>query len=199
MDVVLSDVPFAKGNVSDLENVVLSTYRTILVSSGARGHTGGLYNPGALYSEMRKGPAFVMVEESACPAWRPYPKRSIVEEPITHLSLPDWQRTLQRQRGERERAHGTLDDGDESDDCMLASYPRGGLVAMRADAPLSVPISHVRRTPEDQMEAQKRRARRIVQARENVMRLRAAGDDAWSSAGIGISAINQWGGSGNDQ
>lgn len=199
MDVVLSDVPFAKGNVSDLENVVLSTYRTILVSSGARGYTGGIYNPGVLYSEMRKGPAFVMVEEGVCPAWRPYPKRSIVEEPITHLSLPDWQRTLQRRRGERERAHGALDDGDESDECMLASYPRGGLVAMRADAPLSVPISHVRRTPEDQMEAQKRRARRIVQARENVMRLRAAGDDAWSSAGIGISAINQWSGSGNDQ
>ena len=192
MDVVLSDVAFAKGNVSDLKDVVLSTYRTILDSSGARGYSGGLYNPGLLYSEMRKGPAFVMVGEDVRPAWRPYP-----EETITHLSPPDWQRTLQRRRGER--AHGALDDGDESADCMLGSYPRGSLVAMHADAPLSVPILHVRRTPEDQMEAQKRRARRIVQARESVMRLRAAGDDACSGAGIGMLPINQWSGSGNDQ
>jgi len=197
MDVVLSDVPFAKGNVSDLKDVVLSTYRTILDSSGARGYSGGLYNPGLLYSEMHKGPTFVMVDEDVRPAWHPYPKRSIVEEPITHLSPPDWQRTLQRRRGGR--AHGALDDSDESADCTLASYPRGSLVAMRVDAPLSVPILHVRRTPEDQMEAQKRRARRIVQARESIMRLRAAGDDACSGTGIGMLPIDQWSGSGNDQ
>jgi hypothetical protein len=189
MDVVLSDVPFAKGDVSDLKDVVLSTYRTILDGSGARGYSGGLYNPGTLYSEMRKEPAFVMVDKDVRPAWRPYP-----EETITHLSPPDWQRTLQRRRGER--AHGALDDGNGSADCMLVSYPHGSLVAMRADAPLSVPILHVRRTAEDEMEAQKRRARRIVQARESVMRLRAAGDDG---AGIGMLPINQWSGSGNDQ
>jgi hypothetical protein len=187
MDVVLSDVPFAKGNLSDLENVVLSTYRAILVGSGARGYTAELYSPGLLYSEMGSRPAFVIVDEDIHPAWRASRNRSAVEEPITHLSTPDWQRTLQRRRGER--AYGALDD--EPTDRILATYPRGGLVAMRAEAPLSVPVLHVRRTPEERTEGQKQRARRIVQARGSVMRLRAAGDDTGMMAGTEMYPVNQ--------
>ena len=196
MDVVLSDVPFAKGPLSDLENVVLSTYKAILVGCGARGYTEGLYSPGLLYSEMGSGPAFIMMDEDDHPAWRTSAHRSAVEEPITHLSPPDWQRTLQRRHGER--SHGALDDDDDSTDCMLATYPRGGLVAMRTEAPLSVPIFYVRRTPEETMEAQKRRARMIVQARESVMRLRAACEDSGSSGGMDMLPINLWYGSGSD-
>ena len=178
MDVVLSDVPFAKGNLSDLENVVLSTYRAILVGSGARGYTAELYSPGLLYSEMGSRPAFVIADEDIHPAWCASRNRSAVEEPITHLSTPDWQRTLQRRHGEKLGAYGALDDDmDGPSQCMLATYPREGLVAMHAEAPLSVPIFHARRAPEERMEAQKQRARRIVQARGSVMRLRAAGDE----------------------
>jgi hypothetical protein len=91
MDVVLSDVPFAKGNLSNLENVVLSTYRAILVGSGARGYTAEPYNPGLLYSEMVIRPTFVIVDEDVHPAWGACRNRSVVDEPITHLSMPDWQ------------------------------------------------------------------------------------------------------------
>jgi hypothetical protein len=197
MDIVLSDVPFAKGNLSDLENVVLSTYRAILVGSGARGYTGGLYNPGLLYSEMGSRPAFIIVDEDVHPARRGSRNRS-AEEPITHLSTPDWQRTLQRRR--RDRVHDILDDGsgDETGDSMLAPYPRGGLVAMHVEAPPSVPIVHVRRTAEERMDEQKRRARKIVQARGSVMRLRAADDDNSIRAGMEMYPINRWCGSGSN-
>lgn len=175
MDVVLSDVPFARGNLCDLEDVVLSTYRAILIGSGARGYTGGPYSPGLLYSEMPCIPAFGMADGGVHAAGRATPNRH-PGEPITHLSPPDWQRTLQRRLGGG--AHGVLDDdNDASADSIPATSRRGSLVAIRAENPLSVPIFHVRRTSEEQIEAQKRRARRIVQARDSIMRLRAAVDD----------------------
>jgi hypothetical protein len=194
MDVVLSDVPFTKGNLCDLEEVVLSTYRAVLVGCGARGYTGELYHPGLLYSEMHK---FIMVDEDVHPGLRVTSNRRAMEEPVTHLSPPDWQRTLQERLGGG--AHGALNGDNASTDCMLAMSPPGTLVAMRADDPLTVPTFHVQKTAGEKIEAQKRRARRILQARDSVMRLRAACDDAASArAVIEMRPINRWSGSGSD-
>ena len=182
MDVVLSDVPYAKGNLCDLENVVLSSYRAILTDCGSHGYTaGGLYNPGLLYSAMRS--------KQACVASFTSPKRSLLEDPVTHLSPPDWKRVLQR-RLDRE----TLDGDTASADCILQP---GTLVATRVQGPLSAPIFHMGCTPEEKIEAHKRRTRKIIQARESVMRLRAAGDDAAYTA-MNIPTFDRWCGSCNN-
>lgn len=182
MDVVLSDVPFAKGNLRDLEDVVLSTYRAILVACGAHGYTEGVCKPGLLFSEMRNRQTFTTTESN--PAWRSQPRRRPIHDPITHSSPPDWQQTLQR------RLEGRAPDAftGVSPDSMPVTFPCGSLVAMRTEDPLSVPV---RQTPEESIEVQKRRARKIVQARGSAMRLRAAGDDAGSEA-IDMSTVMQW-------
>ncbi|KAI9461561.1 hypothetical protein BJY52DRAFT_1185389 [Lactarius psammicola] len=191
MDVVLSDVPFAKGNLCDLENVVLSTYRAILTGCGSRGYSGGLYNPGLLYSEMRSKQAFIIVEDDTH-AWYTSPKRSPLEDPITHLSPPDWKRVLQRRLGGE-----TPDSDSASADYIPATSLLGTLVATRVRDPLSAPIFHMRCTPEEKIEAQKRRTRKIVQARESAMRLRAAGDDTGYAA-TGMPTFDRWCGSCSD-
>ncbi|KAH9043433.1 hypothetical protein EDB84DRAFT_876809 [Lactarius hengduanensis] len=181
MDVVLSDVPFAKGNLCDLEVVVLSTYRAILAGCGSHGYTGGLYNPGSLYSEMRSKQAFVVVEDT----WHTSRKRSPLEDPVTHLSPPDWKRVLERRLG------GETPDVLDGD-CIPAPL-LGTLVATRVRDPPSTPIFHVRCTPEAKIEAQKRRTRKIVQARESAMRLRAVGDDA-ACAATDMTTFDRWSG-----
>ncbi|KAF8273308.1 hypothetical protein EI94DRAFT_1299272 [Lactarius quietus] len=107
MDVVLSDVPFAKGNLCDLEDVVLSTYRAILTGCSSRGYTMGFYNPGLLYSEMRSKQAFVAVEDDIH-AWYTAPKRSPPEDPVTHLSPPDWKRVYKEGSEERQLTHSIV-------------------------------------------------------------------------------------------
>ena len=193
MDVVLSDVPFAKGNLCDLEDVVLSTYRTILTGCGSRGYTaGGLYNPGLLYSEMRSKQAFVAVEDDTHASYTS-PKRSPLEDPVTHLSPPDWKRVLHRRLGEE--TPDILEGSTASADRILpAPSQRETLVATRVRDPLSAPIFHVGCTPEEKIEAQKRRTRKIIQARESAMRLRAAGDDT-AYAAINMPTFDQWCGS----
>ncbi len=182
MDVVLSDVPFAKGNLCDLEDVVLSTYRAILVGCESRGYTGGLYNPGSLYSEMRNKQASILTEEDAHALCTP-PERSPPDNPVTHLSPPDWKKVLQRRLGE------TLDVA-EADTTSAACSPitalPGTLVATRVRNPLSVPIFHVGCTAEEKIEASERRTKKMSQARGSAMRLRAAEDDGGVFAGIEI-------------
>jgi len=182
MDVVLSDVPFAKGNLRDLEDVVLSTYRAILVGCGTRGYAGGVYTPGLLYAEMRNSGAFVIVDEDVHPPWRT-PRKKSAGGHTAHLSPPDWQRTLQRRVGRG--THGARDGDNALTDGTLSTSPHETLVAMSADDPMSLRAYYVRSTPE----AQRRQARRTVQARESVMRLRAAGDDMGS---VGIGLVNYW-------
>jgi hypothetical protein len=181
MDAVLSDVPFAKGSLCDLEDVVLYTYRAILTGCDSRGYTGGLYNPGLLYSEMRSRQAFVTADDDTRA-----PKRSPPEDPVTYLSPPDWKRLLQRRlRGETPDApDGDTAPADNKPDTSLL----GTLVAMRVGRPLSAPIHF---TPEEKIEAQKRRTRKVLQARESVMRLRAAEDDAAYTA-IDMPTYDQW-------
>jgi len=188
MDVVLSDVPFAKGNLCDLEDVVLSTYRAILTGCGSRGYTGGLYNPGLLYSEMRSKQAFILVEDDTHARYT-LPKRSPLEDPVTHLSPPDWKRVLQRRLGGE--TPDVLDGDTASADCIPATSLLGTLVARRVRDPLSAPIFHMRCTPEEKIEAQKRCTRKIVQARESAMRLRAAGDDAACTA-TDMPTFDRW-------
>jgi hypothetical protein len=190
MDVVLSDVPFAKGNLCDLGDVVLSTYRTILTGRGTRGYSGGLYNPGLLYSEMRSKRASAVVE-GGTHAWYTSPKRCPQEEPVTHLSPPDWKRVLQRRLGGETP---DVPDGDiASTDCIPTtdSLP-GSLVATRVRS-----IFHLRCTPEEKTEAQKRRTRKIAQARGSVMRLRAAEDGA-ACGTIDMPTFDRWCGSSSD-
>ncbi|KAI0255008.1 hypothetical protein BJV78DRAFT_811027 [Lactifluus subvellereus] len=193
MDVVLSDVPFAKGNLCDLEDVVLSTYRAILVACGARGYTEGVCKPGLLFSEMRNRQTLAMMDDDNSPARRSQPRRRPINDPVTHSSPPDWQQTLQR------RLEGRAPDAFNgvSADSMPTTSLCGGLVAMRVEEPLSVPILHFRRTPEETIEVQKCRARKIVQARESAMRLRVARDDAGGEA-IDMSLVMQWCGSRSD-
>jgi hypothetical protein len=181
MDVVLSDVPFAKGNLCDLEEVVLSTYRAILTGHGLR-----KYNPGLLYSEMRSKQASAMVEDDTH-AWYTSPKRSPPEGPVTHLSPPDWKRVLQRRLGGE-----SPDVLDAPADCTPATSRFGTLVATRVQDPPS--IFYVRCTPEEKTEAQRRRTKKIVQARGSAMRLRAAGDDA-ACAAIDMPNVDRWCGS----
>lgn len=186
MDVVLSDVPYAKGNLCDLEDVVLSTYRTILTGCGSRGYTRGSYNPGLLYSEMRSGQTFIKVEEDH--THTPYtttPKRTSLEDPVTHLSPPDWKLVLQRRLG-GERSD-PLDNGVTSADRNFTTT----LVATRIGDPLSAPVYHMRCALEEKIEAQKRQARKIAQARESSMRLRAAGDDAAFTA-MDTPTFDRW-------
>jgi hypothetical protein len=192
MDVVLSDVPFAKGNLCDLEDVVLSTYRDILTSCGLRGYTaGGLYNPGLLYSEMRSKQAFVVVEDDTHASYT-LPKRSPLEDPVTHLSPPDWKQILQRRLGGE--TPDVLDGDTFSADCIPVTSQLGTLVATRVRDPLSAPTFHTDCTPGEKIEAQKRRTRKIIQARESAMRLRAAGDDA-AYAAINRPNFDRWCGS----
>jgi hypothetical protein len=192
MDVVLSDVPFAKGNLCDLEEVVLSTYRTILTGCVSRGYNGGLYNPGLLYSEMRGKQASVMMEGDTH-VWYTSPKGSLPEGPVTHLSPPDWKRVLQRRLG---GLTPNLLDGDTTPaDCTPATSPLGTLVATRSRDPLS--NFYMRCTPEEKTEAQRRRTKKIVQARGSAIRLRAAGDDA-AYAAIDMPTFDRWCGSCSD-
>ncbi|KAH9068472.1 hypothetical protein EDB83DRAFT_2376707 [Lactarius deliciosus] len=188
MDVVLSDVPFAKGNLCDLEVVVLSTYRAILAGCGSHGYTGGLYNPGSLYSEMRSKQAFAVVEENTH-TWYTSPKRSPLEDPVTHLSPPDWKRVLDRRLGG--------ETSDVLDGHCIPAPLLGTLVATRVRDPPSAPMFHVRCAPEAKIEAQMRHTRKIVQARESVMRLRAVGDDA-ACAATDMPTFDRWSGSCSD-
>jgi hypothetical protein len=190
MDVVLSDVPFATGNLCDLEDVVLSTYRAILVARGARGYGSGPDRPGLLYSEMRSRQTFVTMDEDTHPTWRSQPRREPVEDLVTHSSPPDWQRTLQK------RLKGGAPDAfyDISADTISTTSLCGSLVATRGEEPLSVSIFHMRRTPEEGMEEQKRRARKIVQARGSAVRLRAAEEDG-DGLGVEMRFVDQWSGS----
>jgi hypothetical protein len=66
MDVVLSDLSFAKGDLYDLDDVALSTYKAILVDCGAYGYTEGLYKSGLLYLEMCSKQAFVVMTDEDC-------------------------------------------------------------------------------------------------------------------------------------
>jgi hypothetical protein len=188
MDVVLSDVPYAKGNLRDLEDVVLSTYRAILTGCGSRGYTKGSDNPGLLYSEMRSKQAVVTVEDNTH-AWYTAPKKSPPEDPVTHLSPPDWRRVLQRRFG-GERPD-PLDGDATSADSKPTTTLIGTLVATRVGDPLSAPVYRMRCTPEEKIEAQKRYARNIAQARESAMRLRAAGDDAAFTA-MDTPTFDRW-------
>jgi len=192
MDVVLSDVPFAKGNLCDLEDVVLSTYRAILTGCSSRGYTMGFYNPGLLYSEMRSKQAFVAVEDDIH-AWYTAPKRSPPEDPVTHLSPPDWKRVLQRRLG------GETADAFDSDTASADNKPAtslfGTLVATRVGDPVSTPVFHIRCTPEEKIEAQKRHRRKIAHARESAMRLRAAGED---DTALDMPTFDRWCGSCSD-
>ena len=193
IDVVLSDVPFAKGNLCDLEDVVLSTYRAILTSCGSRGYAGGLYNPGLLYSEMRSKQTFITAEDHTH-AWDTASKRSPLDDPVTDLSPPDWKRVLQRRFGGE--TPDTLDGDTAPADNKPVTALLGTLLATRVGDPLSAPVFHMRCTPEEKIEAQKRRTRKIVQARESAMRLRAAEDDA--AAAIGMPNFDRWCGSCSD-
>jgi len=106
---------------------------------------------------------------------------------MAHLSSPDWQRTLQKRLGRGTR--GAPDGDNALTDCTPALSRHGTLVAMRADDPMSLRTYYVRSTPEEKTEAQRRQSRRIVQAGESMMRLRAAADET-GSVGIGLPAVN---------
>jgi hypothetical protein len=190
MDVVLSDVSYAKGNLCDLEDVVLSTYRAILTGCGSRGYTRGSCNPGLLYSEMRSKQAFVTVEDNTH-AWYTAPKRSLPEDPVTHLSPPDWRRVLQGRLGGERPDPLDGDTTSSSADSKPTTTLIGTLVATRVGDPVSAPAYHMRCTPEEKIEAQKRHTRKIAQARESAMRLRAAGDDA-AFAAIATPTFDRW-------
>ncbi|KAI0303693.1 hypothetical protein B0F90DRAFT_1313317 [Multifurca ochricompacta] len=169
MDVVLSDVPFAKGNLCDLEDVVLSTYRAILVSCGARGYTEGLHNSGMLYSEMRNRQVVPTIYDDIHTARHRAHKKALLEGPGAHLSLPDWQRTLQRRLEERRL-------GGDTGPAENIPPKSESLVATRVQDPASVPIVNVQQplSSEERLEAE---AKRIMKARGSVIRFRAAGCD----------------------
>ena len=188
MDIVLSDVPFAKGNLHDLEDVVLSTYRAILTGCDSCRYTGGLYGPGLLYSEMRSRQTFLTVDDDTC-AWYTAPKRSPPEDTVTCLSPPDWKRVLQRRL--REETPDAFDGDIIPADNKPATSLLGTLVATRVGHPLSASTFHMYFTPEEKIEAQKRRTKKVLQARESVMRLRAAEDDAAYTA-LDMPTYDQW-------
>ncbi|KAI0267732.1 hypothetical protein BC834DRAFT_56770 [Gloeopeniophorella convolvens] len=114
------------------------------------------------------------------------PARQLVradDAPVTHLSPPAWQSTLQQRRAATAAASSARSGG--------ATSMHGTLRATRAPAPQSVLPWVARRTPEEQIEAQKRVARRIVHARESTMRLRAACDDAaWVA--VRAPVVDRW-------
>ena len=137
---------------------------------------------------MRSKQAFFTVEDNTH-AWHTAQKRSPLEEPVTHSSPPDWKLILQRKLG-GERPD-PLDGDATSADSKPTTTLLGTLVATRVGDPLSAPVYHMRCTPEEKIEAQKRRVRKIAQARESAMRLRAAGDDV-AFAAMDTPSFDLW-------